>query len=68
MMTTILRILFLICIPDYASVTGAATGQVREKKESVGKMRSSAEVAFSEGDVNYALQLWEKVINMEPHN
>ena len=29
---------------------------------SVGKLRSSAELAFSQGEIEKAIQLWEKVI------
>jgi hypothetical protein len=29
---------------------------------SVGKLRSSAELAFSQGDVEKALEIWEKVV------
>lgn len=36
--------------------------------ESVGKIRSSAEVAFSKGDVEGAAKLWAKVIALEPTN
>ena len=39
-----------------------------EAGQSVGKLRSSAEVAFSKGEVEQALQLWEKVIKLEPNN
>jgi tetratricopeptide (TPR) repeat protein len=35
---------------------------------SVGKVRSSAELAFSKGDIQGALVLWEKVIKLEPNN
>jgi predicted Zn-dependent protease len=35
---------------------------------SVGKLRSSAEVAFSKGDVDQALRLWTQVIAVEPGN
>jgi tetratricopeptide (TPR) repeat protein len=34
----------------------------------VGKLRSAAEIAFSKGEVDQALQLWEKVIKLEPNN
>jgi tetratricopeptide (TPR) repeat protein len=36
--------------------------------ESVGKVRSSAEVAFSQGNIDEALKLWAKVIGLEPNN
>jgi len=35
---------------------------------SVGKLRSSAELAFSQGEIEKAIQLWEKVISLEPRN
>jgi tetratricopeptide (TPR) repeat protein len=34
----------------------------------VGKLRSSAEVAFSKGDVDQAIRLWAEVIGLEPNN
>lgn len=37
-------------------------------QQSVGKIRSSADVAFANGDMNEALKLWNKVIEMEPKN
>ncbi|KAJ1434639.1 hypothetical protein B484DRAFT_326005 [Ochromonadaceae sp. CCMP2298] len=36
--------------------------------QSIGKLRSGAELAFSKGETEQALQLWEKVIAMEPNN
>ena len=36
--------------------------------ENVGKVRSSAEVAFSQGNIDEALKLWAKVIGLEPNN
>ena len=35
---------------------------------SVGKLRSSADAAFSTGDLAESLRLWEQVIQMEPKN
>lgn len=35
---------------------------------SVGKLRSSAELAFSKGEVDLSLSLWEQVIQLEPNN
>ena len=35
---------------------------------SVGKLRSSAELAFSKGEVDQSLNLWEQVIKLEPNN
>jgi hypothetical protein len=31
---------------------------------SVGKLRSSAELAFSQGEIEKAIQLWEKVMQI----
>ena len=36
--------------------------------QSVGKIRTSADVAFTNGDMTEALKLWSKVIEMEPKN
>ena len=36
--------------------------------QSVGKVRSSAEMAFSKGDIDGSLKLWGQVIAMEPTN
>lgn len=36
--------------------------------QSLGKIRSSAELAFSKGEVENALKLWGQVIAMEPSN
>ena len=35
---------------------------------SIGKLRSSAELAFSKGEVDQSLNLWEQVIQLEPNN
>lgn len=35
---------------------------------SVGKLRSSAEVFFTEGKLDKALEMWAKVISLEPNN
>ena len=34
----------------------------------MGKLRSSADAAFTQGDVEQALKLWNTVISMEPTN
>lgn len=39
-----------------------------EDVASVGKLRSQAEVHFSKGEIDQSLQLWSKVISMEPSN
>ena len=36
--------------------------------QSIGKIRSGAELAFSNGDIDQAIKLWEEVITMEPDN
>jgi len=36
--------------------------------QSVGKLRSGAELAFSKGETDQSLQLWEQVIALEPDN
>ena len=35
---------------------------------SIGKLRSGAEAAFSKGEIEQSLQLWEQVIKLEPNN
>ena len=45
----------------------AASGE-QQQPMSVGKVRSSADQAFAKGDIDQALQLWGKVIEMEPKN
>lgn len=35
---------------------------------SVGKMRSSAEVFFANGELDKSLEMWSKVISLEPGN
>lgn len=39
-----------------------------EAVQSVGKLRSSADVAFTNGDMNEALRIWSQVIALEPKN
>lgn len=39
-----------------------------EAHQSVGKIRSSAELAFSNGEIEQSIKLWEEVINLEPDN
>ena len=48
--------------------SGGGGGGAASGGESVGKIRSSADMAFAKGDVDQALQLWGKVIEMEPKN
>lgn len=56
-------ILILAAVSDISLMYAAETDT-----QSLGKLRSSAELAFSKGDSELALQLWEKVIAMEPGN
>ena len=37
-------------------------------QQSIGKLRSGAELAFSNGETELALSLWEEVIALEPDN
>lgn len=39
-----------------------------DAQSSVGKLRSGAELAFSNGDTDQSLKLWEEVIALEPDN
>ena len=36
--------------------------------QSIGKLRSGAELAFSNGDTDQSLRLWEEVMALEPDN
>lgn len=38
------------------------------ENQSIGKVRSSAEMAFSKGDIDGSLKLWGQVIALEPTN
>jgi tetratricopeptide (TPR) repeat protein len=69
----LVRVLVLFSLSDVVSRALAQTTQGTAASESdglqsVGKIRAAAEVAFSKGEVDQALQLWEKVIKMEPTN
>ena len=61
---TIFRIFFVFSHFTYIVVCD----NNEASQQSVGKVRSSADVAFSSGDMNEALKLWSKVIEMEPKN
>ena len=39
-----------------------------DAQQSIGKLRSGAELAFSNGETEQALKLWEEVITLEPDN
>ena len=41
---------------------------IAEEVASVGKLRSSADMAFSQGSIDEAIKLWEQVIAIEPNN
>ena len=47
---------------------GAAAEDAQQQQPSVGKVRSSAELAFSNGDMENALKGWNQVIALEPNN
>lgn len=72
----LIQLLVLLALSDttvraQSAAAGAAEGQhnsAADTVQSVGKIRSAAEVALSKGEVDQALQLWEKVIQMEPKN
>lgn len=51
----------------FASCSTAETG-ADAPVQTVGKLRSSAEQAFTSGDVEKALDLWRQVIALEPNN
>lgn len=57
---------FLHYLFIFASITELARSD--EAVISVGKLRASADVAFSSGDLDQALNLWAKVIEIEPEN
>lgn len=46
----------------------AATAFADVDTQSVGKLRSGAEMAFANGENDKALKLWEQVISIEPNN
>jgi len=63
---------FLLCYisitQQSATAAGEGGGSASEGVASVGKLRSSAEVAFSKGEIDTAIKLWAKVIELEPSN
>lgn len=59
-------IMFLLAIS--LTIYGNGTEDPAQQVQSVGKVRSSAELAFSKGDIDGAVKLWTKVISMEPGN
>lgn len=52
-----IRALLLLAVADIM-VNGSSTG---EETQNVGKLRASAEVALSKGEVDAALDIWDKV-------
>lgn len=56
----VLKVLFLLALTECIRADGDA--------QSIGKLRSSAELAFSKGESEQAIKLWEEVINLEPEN
>jgi tetratricopeptide (TPR) repeat protein len=56
----ILKVLVLLALSDAISAD--------PEVQSVGKLRSGAELAFSNGDIEQSIKLWEEVINLEPNN
>lgn len=61
-MTALKALLFLLCA-DKIIGEGAT-----ETVQSVGKIRSSADAAFSKGEIDQALKLFTEVIKLEPKN
>lgn len=59
----LLRTVFLFAVTEFAYASTETDGTM-----TVGKVRASAEVAFSNGKIDEALKMWEKVISMEPKN
>jgi tetratricopeptide (TPR) repeat protein len=57
--------LVLLALPNVIIATG---DHGEHSTESVGKLRSSAELAFSNGENEQSLRLWEDVIKLEPDN
>ena len=62
LLQSVLRAALILICADLACSESSDTAV------SVGKLRSSAEVAFSKGDVDQALRLWTQVIALEPGN
>lgn len=60
-LTALKALVLLVCV-DRIFAEGTETIQ------SVGKIRSSADAAFSKGEIDQALKLWTEVIKLEPKN
>ena len=60
--TVFLRAILLLTWAEYTVCDNT------EAVQSVGKLRSSADVAFTNGDMNEALRIWSQVIALEPKN
>jgi len=61
----ILNLLILLICIEFSPVSCQGG---KESNVNVGKLRSAADVAFSNGDTNQALTLWKQVIEIEPNN
>mmetsp|Transcript_19713 Transcript_19713/g.19816 ORF Transcript_19713/g.19816 Transcript_19713/m.19816 type:complete len:505 (-) Transcript_19713:32-1546(-) len=57
-------VIFAVCFLNSMN-TSMSDG---EAAVSVGKIRSSAEAAYSQGEIEKAIKLWNQVIDMEPNN
>lgn len=62
LLRSVLRAMVILLTADLSC------SETSETTVSVGKLRSSAEVAFTKGDVDQALRLWSQVISLEPSN
>ena len=51
-----------------ATANDANTGADANTAPSIGKLRSSAEVLFTKGELDKSVEMWSKVIAMEPEN
>lgn len=60
-LTALKALLILVCADK-------VFGEGTEATQSVGKIRSSADAAFSKGEIDQALKLWTEVIKLEPKN
>ena len=62
----ILNLLILLICIEFSPVS--CQGGKESNVNNVGKLRSAADVAFSNGDTNQAITLWKQVIEIEPNN
>lgn len=61
MLRCFLKIMVVLALSDLIAADPDA-------QQSIGKLRSGAELAFSNGETEQALKLWEEVISLEPDN